>query len=47
MTPNDTVPPKPATATTDTDIDEHLSVLAEAIRDDDEHYEDPPVGDAG
>ena len=47
MTPNDIVPSTPATVTTDFDIDEHLGVLAEALRDDDEHYEDPPVGDAG
>ncbi|MGE0854139.1 MAG: hypothetical protein AB7O44_31770 [Hyphomicrobiaceae bacterium] len=47
MTPNDILPPTLAAVTTDIDIDEHLGVLAEALRDDDEHYEDPPVGDAG
>ena len=25
--------------------DEHLAVLTDALRDDDEHYEDPPLTD--
>ena len=47
MTPNDAAPTKPEPSTPTADRDDHLAVLAEAVRDDDEHYEDPPVAEAG
>ena len=46
MPPNDTSPP-PGTATQTALSDEHLTVLADALKDDDEHYEDPPLADVG
>ena len=47
MPPNDTAPPTPATAMQTDAANEHLTVLADALRDDDEHYEDPQLTDAG
>lgn len=47
MTPIDTAQPKPAPSTPTADRDDHLTVLADAIRDDEEHYEYPPVANAG
>ena len=43
MPPNDTSP-TPATQTAL--ADEYLTVLTDALRDDDEHYEDPPLAEA-
>ena len=46
MPPNDTSPPTLIAARQTTLTDDHLTVLADALRDDDEHYEDPPLADA-
>ena len=45
MPPNDTSP-TPDIATQTALADEHLTVLTDALRDDDEHYEDPPLAEA-
>ena len=45
MQPNDTSP-TPGTVPQTAIADEHLIVLTEALGDDDEHYEDPPLADA-
>lgn len=43
MTLIDTAPLEPAPSTPSVDLNDHLTVLAEAVRDDQEHYEDPPI----
>ena len=47
MPPNDISPPPSATAPQIEASSDHLTVLADALRDDDEHYEDPQLTDAG
>ena len=47
MPPNDTSSLPPIVATQTDASTEHLTVLADALRDDDEHYEDPQLTDAG
>ena len=39
-------PRQPTTSTQPGQTSEHLTVLADALRDDDENYEDPPLADA-
>ena len=46
MPPIDTSSPSSATTAQLDQPGEHLTVLADALRDDDENYEDPPLADA-
>ena len=46
MPPIDTSPPSPATSAKLDRPGENLTVLADALRDDDEDYEDPPLAEA-
>ena len=49
MPPNDTSPTPgttPGAAMQTALTDEHITVLTDALRDDDEHYEDPPLAEA-
>ena len=43
MPPNDACLPASAAATQTDAASEHLIVLVDALRDDDEHYEDPTL----
>ena len=46
MPPDDTSPPSPAATVQLDRPGEHLTVLADALRDDGEDYEDPPLAEA-